>query len=195
MRRTRMVFALLPIVVVSGFGLSRAQSTRDVKVVNPPAEPVPVIADATEFPRKRITLRRGFVLSDGIPAFQITLLTAPSELPDGFTFVSEMISYRLILPAGQLGQVSLTAFGNGDPAPRVSQVFMPLANPMVLPSGDWSIQDARNVTMIFQRIPGDFDDDGALTATVSRTTASGQTSVNISVVGYVIPNDSPTLSP
>jgi len=119
----------------------------------------------------------------------IDVLTYPDEFPDeGYLAVIETISYRVEMPSGQFLNLRF-CFNGGDIG--AFTVYPPSVSPWPMGS-----KDVYSDTIQVRVYAGGGDLVGnAMKAYMSRSSNYGLADFTVNVMGYFLPEDSPTLTP
>jgi hypothetical protein len=119
----------------------------------------------------------------------LEILKFPEEFPDeSYLVVIETVSYRVEVPKGQKIDIRF-CFQGEDVGPFTA--FMPHVSPW---SDDSSDTYADTVQMRVYAGGGSFSGD-AVKAYLTRDSNAGSAEFTVNVMGYFLPQDSPTLSP
>jgi hypothetical protein len=185
--KAKLILPFLAASLLPGFALFAADpvelpSIPDVNVVNTPD------VNVVNTPQRIPWSANWSITATGLNK-SLEILKFPDEFPDeSYLVVIETVSYRVEVPRGQHINVRL-CFNGEDTGPFTAYM------PHVSPWSDYSTDTyADTVQMRVYAGGGSFSGD-AIKAFLSRDSSAGSAEFTVNVMGYFLPQDSPTLSP
>jgi hypothetical protein len=185
--KAKLILPFLAASLLPGFALFAADpvespSIPEVNVVNTPDVNVVNTPQRIPWSANWSITATGFNKS-------LEILKFPDEFPDdSYLVVIETVSYRVEVPRGQHINVRL-CFNGEDTGPFTAYM------PHVSPWSDYTTDTyADTVQMRVYAGGGSFSGD-AIKAFLSRDSSAGNAEFTVNVMGYFLPQDSPTLSP
>jgi hypothetical protein len=119
----------------------------------------------------------------------VEILKFPDEFPDdSYLVVIETVSYRVEVPEGQKINVRF-CFNGGDIGPFTAYM------PYVAPWPEYSTDTYADTVQMRVYAGGGSFSGNAMKAYLSRDSNQGYAEFSVNVMGYFLPQDSPTLSP